>query len=565
MSPIIPATLTKAQKEWLLETEWAQRAFMSSYMLSIIDNPNTFTPVHTLNISRLSDRYLPMLNRADFWNALPNLSDLTIMVIPGWRTVHKDEAGFVDTPRINPISGLDPFCELLSSHVVHRPGIRSLTIGWVGGGEHAEGLHARNKLIMPAPLMPLGVRDENNTVFASDMMTELDANRLRSALLQFPHVERLTLKNCWITPAALLHFVKIHDSKSLQSLVLDSVSLTAVLRPNGNANPAAPQGGAFHLPAPPLGNLFGANALLNAFNNIGGQVANPAQAQVLPNNNQLLQWLVQSLQVQLQHMQANAGGVQQQNQMAALQTQLQQQIQQLQAQNQQPGQQQQAPAPAQQQALPNMQAQPQIAANQLAVTALATQVQAMHQQVAVPPQQNFQPPTNPQSLLQSQPREGSWTSIIDIISPGTNLADFNSSHSKADPDRQTSLRSIEFISCGYAKLPHTTFDQAAIDHGHGLAAIMRNPVFSKRHSALAPAMLSAKWMHLGEIVQEVDAAELAALDAGWDLKTGWEDADEARAVEFDGALPGGTGRFTGVVRKEDRVGDGGADGAGDAC
>ncbi|KAH7066668.1 hypothetical protein BKA63DRAFT_522930 [Paraphoma chrysanthemicola] len=551
MSPIIPGHLTKAQKEWLLETEWAQRAFMSSYMLSIIDNPETFTPVHTLTISRLSDRYLPSLNRPDFWDALPNLVNLTLMVIPGWRTVHKDEAGFVDTPRINPNTGLDPFCELLAQHIAPRSRIQQLKIGWIGGGEHAEGLHARNKLIMPAPLMPLGVRAENNSVFTSEWMSETDPKRLRAALLHFPHVERLVLRNCWITPTALLQFVHIYDALALKHLVLESVSLTAILRPNANVNQVAqpPAGG-----APPIAGLLGGNVLLNAFNNPG---APPGQPQApLPNNNQLLQWLVQNLQGQLQQLQANAGGIQQQNQIAALQAQLQQQIMLLQAQNQQQAQ-VAAPAPTQNQNLPNPQAQLHAGANQQAVTALAAQVHTMHQQIAAPPQpvQHAvqQSPANPQVLLHSQPREGSWLSIIDMISPGTNLKDFGSAHSKADPDRQSSLQSIEFVSCGYAKLPYATFDQAAIDAGHGLAAAVRHPVFTKRQQALAPAMMSAKWSHLGEIVQEVDATELSTLDAAWDFKTGWEDAEEARAVEFDGLLAGGTGRFTGKVQASDRL------------
>lgn len=33
VSPVVPASLSKAQKEWLLETEWAQRAFISSHAL----------------------------------------------------------------------------------------------------------------------------------------------------------------------------------------------------------------------------------------------------------------------------------------------------------------------------------------------------------------------------------------------------------------------------------------------------------------------------------------------------------------------------------------------------
>jgi hypothetical protein len=66
-------------------------------------------------------------------------------------------------------------------------------------------------------------------------------------------------------------------------------------------------------------------------------------------------------------------------------------------------------------------------------------------------------------------------------------------------------------------------------------------------------MMSSKWAHLGDIVQEVDATELAVLDAAWDLQSGWADAEAARAVEFDGLLPGGTGRFSGKVQRSDRV------------
>lgn len=569
MSPIIPASLTKAQKEWLLETEWAQRAFMSSYMLSIIDNPLTFNPVHTLNISRLSDRYLPTLNRNDFWDALPNLTNLTLLVIPGWRTVHKDEAGFVDTPRINPITGLDPFCELLGNHIATRSGIQRLTIGWIGGGEHAEGLFARNKLVMPAPLIPLGVRAENNTVFASEMMTALDPKRLRAALLHFPYVERLVLKNCWITPAALLQFVNIHDAMALRQLVLDSVSLTAILRPNGHANQAAQPAVPLGVAAPQLAGFFGANVppMVNNNtnnnntnnNNQGGHGALQAHPQPLPNNNNnLVQWLLQNSQgqlQQLQQLQANAGGVYQQNQIANLQAQLHNQIHLLHTQNQQQAQ-VPAPAPVQNQALPTIQVQTQATAYQQAVTALLAQNQTMHQQIAalVLPAQHTS--INPQALLRSEPREGSWLNIIDIISPGTNLKDFGSDHSKADPERQTSLQSIEFISCGYAKLPYANFDQAAIEPRNWNLPASRESVFTKRHNALYPAMMSAKWAHLGEIVQEVDLVELNALDVAWNLEMGWRDFEEAQAAEFDGLLSGGTGRFTGKVQVSDRMRDG---------
>jgi hypothetical protein len=552
MNPIIPAKLTKAQKEWLLETEWAQRAFISSYMLSVIDNPTTFREVHTLNVSGLSGRYLPNLNRSDFWNALPSLKDVTIMVIPGFRNVHKDEAGFVETSRTDPTQNVNTFFDLLRDHVACRPNIRNLTVGWITGGEHAEGLHARNKLLFPVPFMDLGFRLPHMVPLTPSPLVETDATCLRTSLLQFPHVERLKLMNCWITPPALLQFVKVHDAHRLQTLVLDSVSLTAVLRPIANVH-VAQQAAVFQNAAAQA--QLGVGALFNA---VGAH----------PGNQQLLQVYVQTLQFQLQQLQANAGNAQQQNQIAALQTQLQQQVPQPQnangqhnANGQQPPlqfiwpAQGQAPMPAQpQQGQP---AQPQV--NFANFVHIAMQVhQLQHQaaagQQAVPiPAANNQANADPQSALKAQPRNGSWMNIIDQISPGTNLSDFESDHSKADSERVTSLQTIEFNSCGYAKLPYASFDQPGIEAGHGLAAALRNPIFSRRAITLGPAMLSAKYSHLGEIVQEVDQSELAALDAGWNLHTGWDDAEEARAVEFDGLLPGGTGRFTGVIRQSDRV------------
>jgi hypothetical protein len=567
VNPVIPVSLTKAQKEWLLETEWAQRAFMSSYLLSIIDNPTTFLPVHSLNISGLSDRYLPMLNRSDFWNALPNLHNVTIMLIPGWRTVQKDEAGFVDTPKINPTQSISILFELLRDHVACRSNIRHLKVGFVTGGEHAEGLYARNKLLFPAPIMDLRVRAQPYSSSSSSSssfsfnptgLVSTEAAHLKECLLQFPHVESLVLNNCWITPLALLQFVKLHDQHKLRNLVLDSVSLTAILRPpNANPHQVAQQAVPLQNIIPPLG----VGALLGAVGAHGPQL--------MPNQPQFLQAYFQMLQMQLQHLQANAGGIQHNN-IAALQNQLQQQIGQIQTdQGQQHHHQAQGQAQGQGQAQDLAQPQtqqPQQAqtfAQHLAnVAQLATQIHQLQTQIATGQAQPppvvapaaGQAPGSPQSVLKAQPRDGSWVDVIDQISPGTNLSDFDSNHSKADSDRLTSLRTINFISCGYAKLNHTSFDQSDIDP-RGLAAILRNPMFNKRVIALSPAMLSTKWTHLGEIVQEIDPSELAALDAGWNLRTGWEDAEAARAVEFDGLLTGGTGRFTGIIRQSDRVVD----------
>ncbi|KAF2678055.1 hypothetical protein K458DRAFT_436164 [Lentithecium fluviatile CBS 122367] len=521
MSPVIPANLTKSQKEWLLETEWAQRAFLSSYMLSIIDNPTTFNLVHTLNVSRLSDRYIHVLNRMDFWGSLPNLKNLTLMMIPSWRTVSKDETGYVDTPKINPASGVDPFHLLLKRIVSPRRNITTLTIGWTTGGEHAEGAHARNHLLLPAPL------------FGMDDVTNQDPPTIRHLLLQFPFIEHLTLKNCWVTPPALTEFVKLHDSLSLRDLVLDSVSLTAILRPRQNN----PQGVAIVQPAN-IQWLGQGNALPAPQGNA------PVQQHNALNPHQALQAHIHALQQQIQHMQNHGGVANFHHLIAALQAQLQNQIQ---HQNQQHAQ-QQAQNQTQGTQFQIAQHNHQIQVNQLAQLLMQANHIGQHQ-VALPP---LQPTVRPGNVLLAIPRPGSWMNLIDMLTPGPNLSDFGSTHSQADPARATALQSIRFISCGYVRLPFAHFDQSAIEPVNGHDRNARRSTLDKRYSAVSPAMLSDKWPLLGDIMQEVDAVEVEALNAGWLMEMGWEDEEAARAVEFDGLAPGGSGRFSGVVRVEDR-------------
>lgn len=558
---IKPSNLSLAQKEWLLETDWAQRAFMSSYMLSIIDNQGTFRSIHTLNISGLSDRYISMLNRTDFWDALPNLRCVTLIIIPGWRTVEKDEASYVETPKVDPTGHVDTFCELLRAQIAPRTNIFRLTIGYSASGEHAEGLHARNKLLMPAPVLPLKVRlHSDNTLPLIDTVTLQDAMLLQQALVHFTHLKELTLRNCWITPSALLQFVKLHDTCALQHLTLDSVSLTAVLRLPGDAQPAnAGQQLA-------VAQNAAAAIQIGAFwNHAANNIALPAAAGSPWNSNaQVLSTYVQTLIGQVQQIQANAGNNQPAHPVQALYAQLQQQLQNAQAlAAQQPqGNLLHAVNPVQQN-LPG-QPQQQYLAQMMHLNQLATQLYALQQTTGHNvPVHNAAHPVAPttnatdsnSSILHGQPREGSWMDIIDRISPGNNLSDFDSPHSKADPNRKSALKSISFISCGYAKLSHLGLgiDQVDVDHGHTLAGVLRNAVFMKRYNALSAVMLSSKWQYLGEIVQEVHPSEIVVLDAAWNLRHGWDDAEAARAVEFDGLLSGGTGRFTGKVQRSDRV------------
>jgi hypothetical protein len=551
MSPITPANLSKAQKEWLLETEWAQRAFMSSYMLAVIDNRATFRSIHSLNISSLSDRYISMLNRNDFWDALPALTSVTLIIKPGWRSVEKDEAGFVETTKVDPTDQVDTFCALLHTQIAPRTNIVKLTIGYDSSGEHAEGLHARNKLLMPAPVLPLRASLHlDPTLPPIETATLQDAEMLQKVLVRFPHLEDLTLRNCWITPPALLQFVWLHDERKLKHLSLDSVSLTAILRATGNAQAAnvGQNAGAGHAAQQMAGALWN-----NANNNV---VANAVAANPLMGNAQVLNNHIQTLIAQLQHIQANAGNNQVHHQAHALHAQLQNQIQNAQPPN---AQQQQGNGHNLTQHPPQQNQQAQLTlAQTMQLTQIALQANTLQQIAgqgapAAAPANAAGDDGNANSVLRGKPREGSWMDVIDQISPGTNLFDFDSPHSKANPNRITALDSVSLLSCGYAKLSHLNVDQSTIEVRNGVAGSLCHAVFAKRHSALSAMMMSSKWPHLGDIVQEVDPTELAVLDAAWNLRTGWDDAEAARAVEFDGLLPGGTGRFTGKVQRSDRV------------
>ncbi|KAF1986329.1 hypothetical protein K402DRAFT_332809 [Aulographum hederae CBS 113979] len=231
---VIPNRLSAAQLEWLLETEWAQRAFLMTYMVAVVDNPMAFQHVHTLNIARLSSRYLPLIDREDFWSALPQLHTVTLMVIADWRTVTKDAAGYVSTHSVNPRQAADAFHSLLTETIAEITSIKDLRIGWASGGEHAEGLHGRNQHVLPCPLIV------NNAWFSRERSTPEHQRYLDALMPEFPHVENLTLINCWMTPYSVLSMVAKHRTASLKKLTFDSVSLTTAPLPEGNRHPVIP-------------------------------------------------------------------------------------------------------------------------------------------------------------------------------------------------------------------------------------------------------------------------------------------------------------------------------------
>ncbi|KAH0556009.1 hypothetical protein GP486_006050, partial [Trichoglossum hirsutum] len=212
--PVMPNSLTPAQREWLLETDWAQRAFLNSYCLAVIDNYMNFQNLHSFNVARLPSQYLSMFCRADFWSSIGNVMTLSLGVIPEWREVVKLQTGDAEERSVTPSDAVKAAYNFLQGWVGTNRSIKTLAFGWIGGGENVPGIFARNRNVMAAPLFAV----------AGDMLRL--AGRESSQLL-LPHVKNLTLSNCWVSPAALTTFVKAMEKFSLGTLKLNSVSLSA--------------------------------------------------------------------------------------------------------------------------------------------------------------------------------------------------------------------------------------------------------------------------------------------------------------------------------------------------
>jgi len=223
-----PNDLTNAQRELLLEMEWAQEAFMQSYVIAVIDNHMTFQHIEALNIARLPSRHLAILRREDFWDSLPQVKKLSLGIIPDWRKVVKEDTSWVQDTRIAPSLSIAGVYQLLIQQVSPRENIQELHFEWLCGGEYAVGLFARNQHVMAAPLVSEAVHMVNRAV--------------QHPVLTLPNIKHLSLKNCWISPHIMLRFMGSMRKSGLQSLTLDTVSLTASIAPNAQPGPLTQAG-----------------------------------------------------------------------------------------------------------------------------------------------------------------------------------------------------------------------------------------------------------------------------------------------------------------------------------
>ncbi|KKZ64262.1 hypothetical protein EMCG_09760 [[Emmonsia] crescens] len=211
---LYPRNPTREHTEWLLETSWAAQAILGSCICAVIDAEKSFQRVHTLNLSSISSGLLSNFNRSQFFEAFPCLTTIILLVIPDW----KESDASWDSQ--NPIRYVDPstastmLTRLLDKVISPLVRLERLTIGYVGGGEHAKGKFCRNQHILPAPI----------TYFAHDAAN----GRLPESPLTFPHIKKLTFENCWFSPLLLVQFLEASYRTPLECLKFDSCSLTAV-------------------------------------------------------------------------------------------------------------------------------------------------------------------------------------------------------------------------------------------------------------------------------------------------------------------------------------------------
>jgi hypothetical protein len=214
LAPLSPANLTSEQNRWILETGWAQSAFLDTYILALGDNPQVFQQITKVTISKISSGLLSKLDRDAFWEALPSVQDVTLLVSPDWRVVDKDEAGCAVTHSVAPSLAVSTLLAV-TRRITALEEIKRLRIGYAQGGENAKGMFGRNNNLMPAPIAAL------------DQLLRPDPD-----VLALDHLEDVTLVNCWISPQVLLKLASSQTMAAItgKALTLESVSMTASLK-----------------------------------------------------------------------------------------------------------------------------------------------------------------------------------------------------------------------------------------------------------------------------------------------------------------------------------------------
>ncbi|KAI1505879.1 hypothetical protein F5X99DRAFT_366417 [Biscogniauxia marginata] len=207
-----PDLLTDAQKRLLMQHISAHQALIQSYLLGVIDNAASFVNLTKFKIASLPSFHLDSLCRDDVWSKLPKLEEVSLAVVPDWRKLTEYAPNAVGETQVYPTDALPKVYRLLNNHIGKHQHIKRLHFEWLCGGELAPGRLQRNNHILPAPFL------KNHRRIADSRVENL---------LVLPFITHLSLKNCWFTPQVFFRVIRQMATISLESLNLETVSLTS--------------------------------------------------------------------------------------------------------------------------------------------------------------------------------------------------------------------------------------------------------------------------------------------------------------------------------------------------
>ncbi|KAI8713299.1 F-box domain-containing protein [Fusarium sp. LHS14.1] len=521
--PLIPSSLTTAQKEMLLELEWAHRAMIQSYVIGLIDNARDgcFQNLTTLTIAKIPSSHVYIFNRHDLWQNLPTLNNVSLGVIADWRRVSKPAPGCVEDKPVSPVEAVEKVYQLLNTYIGAQQNVESLHFEWICGGEFAPGTYQRNHYILPAPFLPM-----------TYLMSATDSPKTHGdSFLSLPFVKHLSLKNCWSSPHVLLHMIRFMALSSLEKLELESVSLSGP--PTNQTQAPLLQGG--------MGPNPNAANLLNLFQQVHHV---PADQAGLPHQQPQLQLQLQP-QNPLQPALGNFGlGTQPDGNWAANMI-----------QNVQP--------PVQPQQQDEHQQDDQQDAQQIPPLNLLSQLNTLAPDAMPGPMETLH-----------QPEWLSWAGIIEHFSPGIKIRNIlaeQTGSTGAPPDdswfdeliqldqylpwinalevdeKLYSLKCLSFKSCGYVSVDAPFLNTRGI-LPHGAQGLGGNA--NPHNQDLTALMQRCRDKMLGRVSPYISSRELFQLINAFGMDIGWENVYDSKTISdavADGVESPGRGRFSGTI------------------
>ncbi|OTB15605.1 hypothetical protein K445DRAFT_11843 [Daldinia sp. EC12] len=207
-----PDQLTETQARLLFHYITTHQALIQAFLLSVVDNSSSYTRLTKVNIARIPSLHIDLLCRDDFWSGLPSVEEVSLGVVPDWREVIEENAYTITTRQVYPTTALPKVFRLLEDYIGVQSQIKKLHFEWLCGGEFAAGWLQREKHILPAPFLR-----KHRLVIHSGV----------DNLLILPHIQHLSLKNCWFAPNVFYRIIHTMSKDfSLETLDLESVSLT---------------------------------------------------------------------------------------------------------------------------------------------------------------------------------------------------------------------------------------------------------------------------------------------------------------------------------------------------